>query len=118
VGVPDLLRVASHRGVHIVDRVAGPHRVILVGDGRAEERHDPVAHDLVDRALVAVDGLHHAFEHRVQELPRFLEVPVGEEFHRALEVGEQNGHLLPLALEGSLRGDDPLGEVLGGVAFR
>ena len=98
-------------------RVAGPHRVILVGQRRAEERHDPVAHDLVDRALVAVDRLHHPLEDRVEELARLLGVPVGEQLHRALEVGEEHRDLLALALQGGLRGQDLLGEVLGRVAL-
>ena len=44
---------------------------------RAEEGHDPVAHDLVDRALVPVDRLHHSLEDGVEKLPRLLRVPVG-----------------------------------------
>ena len=90
--------------------------MILVGERRAEERHDPVAHHLVDGALVAVDRLHHPLEHGVEELPRLLGVAVGEQLHRALEVGEEHRDLLALALEGGLRGEDLLGEVLGGVA--
>jgi hypothetical protein len=35
--------------------------MILVGEERAERGHDAIAHDLVDGALVAVDGFHHAF---------------------------------------------------------
>ncbi len=100
-----------------VDRgVARPHRVVLVGEGRAEQRHDPVAHHLVDGALVAVDGLHHPLEDGIEELARLLGVAVGEQLHRALEVGEEDGDLLALALEGGLRGEDLLGEVLRRVA--
>ena len=51
--------------------------MILVGDGRPEQRHDPVAHHLVHGPLVAVDRLHHALEHRVEELARFLGIAVG-----------------------------------------
>ena len=91
--------------------------MVLVGERRAEERHDPVAHDLVDGALVAVDGLHHALEHRVEELARFLGIAVGEQLHRALEVGEEHRDLLALALQRGLRGEDLLGEVLGGVGL-
>ena len=40
-----------------------------------------------------------------------------EQLHRALEVGEEHGDLLALALEGALRGEDLLGEVLGGVGL-
>ena len=65
VSVPHLLGVAAHCRLHVVGRVAGPHRMILVGDGRPEEGHDPVAHDLVHSALVAVHCFHHPFEHRV-----------------------------------------------------
>ena len=55
------------------------HGVIFMGARRAEEGHDAVAHDLVDRALVAVDGLHHAFEDGIEELARLLGIAVGEE---------------------------------------
>ena len=89
-----------------------------MGDGRAEQRHDAVAHHLVDGSLVAVDGLHHALEDRVQEPARLLGVAVCQELHGALEVGEEHGDLLALSLEGAPRGEDPLGEVCGGVGLR
>jgi hypothetical protein len=47
--------------------------VIFVGQRGAEQRHDPVAHHLVHRALVSVDGLHHALEYRVEQLAGLLE---------------------------------------------
>ena len=74
--------------------------MVLVRDRGPEERHDTVAHDLVDGPFVAMDGLHHPLEHRIQELPRLLGIAVGEELHRALEVGEEHRHLLALALRG------------------
>jgi hypothetical protein len=89
-----------------------------MGHRRAEQRHDPVAHDLVDRALVAVDGLHHPLEHRVQELGGLLGVPVGQQLHRPLEVGEEEGDLLALAFEGALGSEDLLGEMFRGVGVR
>ena len=93
------LGVPAHRLLHADGGAAGAHRVILVGDRRAEERHDAVAHHLVHRALVAVDGLHHPLEDGVEELARLLGVAVGEQLHGALEVGEEDGDLLALALE-------------------
>ncbi len=75
--------------------------MILVGQRCAEQRHDPVAHDLVDGPLVAVDRFHHAFEDGIQELARLLGVPIGEELHRALQVREEDRDLLALALEGT-----------------
>ena len=66
VTVKHLLRVALHRFLHSQGRIAGAHRVILVRERRPEKGHDPVAHHLVHRAPVAVDGLHHVVEHRIE----------------------------------------------------
>ena len=44
-------------------------------------RHDAVTHHLIDGPLKTVNGLHHYFEHRVQELPGLFRVTVGEQFH-------------------------------------
>ena len=92
--------------------------MILVGERGAEERHDPVAHDLVHGPLVAVHGLHHVLQHRIEELACLFRVAIGEEFHRALEIGEQHCYLLALALEGGPRGDDLLCKVLRSVGLR
>jgi hypothetical protein len=53
--------------------------MVLVGDWRAEQRHDPVAHHLVQGALVAVDGFHHPLKDGIEELARLLGVPVGQQ---------------------------------------
>ena len=42
-----------------------------------------------------------ALQHRVQELPGLLGIAVGQEFHRALEIGKQHGDLLALAFQGA-----------------
>ena len=89
--------------------------MVLVGYRCAKKGHDPVAHHLVDGAFVVMDGFHHPLEHGVKDLARFLGVTVGEQLHRTLEVSEEHGHLLALALKRGLRSQDPLGEVLGGV---
>ena len=57
-------------------------------EGRAEQRHDAVAHDLVDRAVVAMDCFHHAFEHRIKDFSRFLRIAIGKQLHRAFEIGK------------------------------
>ena len=88
--------------------------MILDRERRAEERHDAVAHDPVHRTLVAVDGLGHAFEHRVeQQSLRGLGIAVDQQLHRTRDIGEQHGDLLPLTLEGRPRGQDLFGKVLG-----
>jgi hypothetical protein len=48
-------------------RIAGSLRVVLVGDGRAEERHDPVARVLVDGSLEAVDAVRQDLEEAIQD---------------------------------------------------
>ena len=54
-------------------------RVVLVRDGRAEQRHDPVAEELVDRALVAVHLGQHQLEGARHEAVDVLGVePLGE----------------------------------------
>jgi hypothetical protein len=97
--------------------VARPHGVILMGNRGAEKRHDAVAHHLIDGALVVMDGLHHVFEDRVEELLRILGVTVGQQFHRALEVGEEHRHLLALAFERRPGVKDLCGQVPGRVGF-
>jgi hypothetical protein len=113
-----LFRIRLHGLLHPERREAGSHGVVLVGEGGAEEGHDPIAHHLVHGALVAVDGVHHQREEGIENLARLLGIAVGEQLHGALEIGEEHGDLLALALHGRLGGQDLLGEVLGGVRLR
>jgi len=92
--------------------------MILVSERRAEQRHDPISHHLVYGALVTVDRFHQMFEYWVKELSRLFRIAVGEQLHRSLEVGEKDCHLLALTLEGALRSQDLIGEVLRRVDFR
>ena len=115
---PDALGIALHRLLHPERRIARPHGVVFVGERRAEERHDPVAHHLIHRALVTMHGLHHVFQYGVEELARLLGIAVGEQLHRALEIGEEDGDLLALTLQRGLGREDFLGEVLGSVRLR
>ena len=112
-----LFRVFLNALLHPEGGVASAHRVILMGERRAEQRHNPVAHYLVDCALVPVDGLHHPFEHRIENLARLLGIAVGEQLHGALQVCKEHRDLLALAFEGALGREDLLGEVLGSVGL-
>ena len=114
---PQLVRVAADGVPHAQRRVARADGVVLEGEGGAEERHDPVAHDLVHRALVAVDGLHHELEDGIEEGAGLLGVALGDQLHRSLDVREEHGHLLALALERGPRREDVLGEVPGRVGL-
>jgi hypothetical protein len=106
-----LVPVAPHLLLHPERGVAGALRVVVVGQGRAEERHDAVAHHLVHRALVVMDGLHHPLEDGIEELAGLLGITIREQLERASDVGEEDGDLLALAFEGAARGQDPGGEV-------
>ena len=104
--------------LHTQGGVAGPYSVILMSEGSAEQRHDAVARSLVDGAFVVVDGLHHEFEHWVEELARLLGVTVGQQLHRTFEIGEQHSDLLALTFDCRLGVQDFRGQVLGCVSLR
>ena len=114
----NLIAVAHHRLLHPECGVAGTDGVVLVGEGRAEEGHDAVAHHLIHCAFVAMHRFHHQLQDRIENLPRLFRVAVGHQFHRPPEVGEEDGHLLPFAFERRLRRQDAFGEVLWGVRLR
>ena len=92
-------------------------RVVLVRDRRAEERHDAVAEELVDRALVAVDLGQHQLEARSMSACTSSGSSRSDSDVKPDDVGEQDRDLLALAFEGGLRGEDLLGEMLGRVGL-
>ena len=73
-----LIRVAPHGVLHAKRGVARTDGVILVSERRVEERHDAVAHHLVDRTLEMMDRLHHQLDNRVEKLAGILGISVGE----------------------------------------
>ena len=75
--------------------------MIFVGHRGAEERHNAVAEHLVDGAFVAVHGVHHDVQRRVQELTGLFRIEARDQLGRALEVGKEHRHLLALAFQGA-----------------
>ena len=72
-----------------------PQRVVLVQPWQAEDRHDRVTDELLDRAAVAhEDGLH-LVEVAGHDLAQCLGVERLAEVGRALEVAEEDRHRLP-----------------------
>ena len=110
-GAAQLGRLDVHGALDRQRRKAGAHGVVLMRDRRAEQRHDAVAKDPVDGTLVTVDAVHHHAERRIQNAPGVLRVGVLDQRERALDVGEQHGDLLALALERCARAQDTLGQV-------
>jgi hypothetical protein len=70
--------------------------MIFMGNGRPEQGHDPIAHDLVHGPFIPMYRRHQAFQHRIEQLAGLFRIAVGQEFHRAFEVGKQYGDLLAL----------------------
>ena len=63
-GAAYVFGIGAHRGLHGKGGVAGAQRVVFVGNGGAEQRHNAVAEHLVDGALEAVHGVHHVVDAR------------------------------------------------------
>jgi hypothetical protein len=110
---PQRLGISADDLLHVQGGIARPYGVVFMRQRGPEQRHDAVPHDLVDRALIAVDGGHEVFEYRVKELPGLLGIAVGQEFHRAFEVGKEHRDLLALAFEGGLGLENLLCQVHG-----
>ena len=75
-------------------------RAVLVSDGRAEERHHTVAGVLVDRPLEPVDLGRDQLEASVHDSVHILGIQLLGERGEARDVGEEDGYLTALPLEG------------------
>ena len=113
-----LLSIGLHGRLHGQGGIAGPQGVIFMGNGGAKERHDAIAEHLVHRALVAVHGVHHALEGRVEELLGVFGIETADQLHRVFEVGKQHRDLLAFAFQGTTGGEDLLGQIGGRVGQR
>ena len=100
MGAARFLGIGPDGGLHGECRITGPDGMVFMRNGGAEQRHDAIPHDLVDRALVAVHGRHHAFQDGIEELPGLLRITVGQEFHGALQVRKQHRDLLAFPFQG------------------
>ena len=67
--------------LHPQARVTGAHGMILVGDRRAEQSHDAVAHHPVDHAFVVMNGLQHALKNGIEDPLRLLRIAVRDQLH-------------------------------------
>ena len=113
-----LSAIAAYGLLHGQGSVTGPHGVVLMGHGSPKQGHNAIAHDLVDCPLIAMHGRHQAFEDRIEELAGLFWVTISEEFHRALEIGKQHGHLFALPFQGTAGHENLLGEIGGRVGAR
>jgi hypothetical protein len=102
--------------IHKMQRgIAGAARMILVCEGRPEERHDAVAGEFVDEALEALDPIGEDLEKAVHDLRLIFRIELLRQLHRALDVGEEYRDLLAFTFERGARGQDLVGQVFRGV---
>ena len=66
---------------------------------RAEQRHDPVACHQTDHSLIAMDGLRHQFDDRLEDLQGLLGIPFGEKPQRRFDVRGEHCDVLPLTYQ-------------------
>jgi hypothetical protein len=88
VGAVHVVTVTRDALLHGQRRITRSHGVVFMGQRRAEEGHNPIPHDLVDGALVAVHGLDHALQDRVQRLLGLLGMALCQQLHGPFEISE------------------------------
>ena len=113
MGAAHLVGIAAQGVLHGQGGITGAYGVVFVGQRCPKQRHNAVAQHLVHRALVAVHGLHHGVQGRVQDGPGLFRVEVADQLRRALEVGKQHRDLLALPFKRGLGGEDFFGEIRG-----
>jgi hypothetical protein len=91
--------------------VQGAAHVVFVGQRRAEQRHEAVTQELVDRAFDPVHLGHGQREERVERVVHGLGTDLLRQFGRVGEVAEQHRDLLAFAFQCRARGQDLLGQV-------
>ena len=79
------------RDLHVGGGAHGPERVVLVDDRDAEDGHDRVADELLDRSAVALEDRAHRVEPAAHDRAERLRVEVLAEPGRAGDVGEHDG---------------------------
>ena len=78
-------------------RMAGPLGMVLVGQGRTEQGHDPVAGELVDGPLILVDLIHQDPKAPVHDLVHFFGVELFGEGSEAGHIGKEHRDQFTLA---------------------
>ena len=97
--------------------VAGPEGMVLVGEWCAEEGHDAVTGELVDRPLVLVDLIHEDLEAPVHDPVDLLGVELLGDGGEVRHVGKEDGDELALPFDRAPGGEDLLGQKLGSVGL-
>jgi hypothetical protein len=89
--------------------------VILVGNGGAEKGHNAITQYLVHRAFVAVHGVHHEVNRRVQQVLGGFRVKALDELGGILDIGKEHGDLFAFAFQARPGVEDFFGEIGRGI---
>jgi hypothetical protein len=99
VDAPARLDLRAVRGHLVGDSETGangPLRIVLVGHRRSEEREDPVAGEILDRAAQSLNGGQHPGDRLADDQPHFLGVEPLPERGRPNDVSVECRHRLAL----------------------
>ena len=92
---------STYDGLDLHGRDACTQSVVFKGEGRAEQRHQPIAHELVDCTAVALYHCRGPIEQLVHDFAESLGFQRGSETHRLHDIGEKDRDLF--TFEGRLR---------------
>ena len=81
---------APHLFLHRQSGVAGAHGVVLMGQRRAEQRHDAITQNLIDDPAVAPHRIHHNAQDRIEMFAHLLRIELLDETCRVANIREQN----------------------------
>jgi hypothetical protein len=78
-------------------RVAGHDSMVVIGMRRTKKRDQPVATFLADDPTVTANGGTHGDQGRLEPRNRRLGIQLGDQVSGALQIGTEDGEVLPLA---------------------
>ncbi|MNF69301.1 hypothetical protein D3C84_511760 [compost metagenome] len=113
--------MSAYRLLHAQCRIQRPLRMILMGDGGAEQREDAIAQRLGHVAFVVVDGFHHQRDDGLDQALGLFRIEVMDQRRGTGHVGKKcrDGFTLTGGLttgfHSCLFGADALGKVVGRV---
>ncbi|SOY46063.1 hypothetical protein CBM2589_B130014 [Cupriavidus taiwanensis] len=119
---PSIMTV--YRILHPERGVERPQGVVLMRDGRTEQRQDAIAKRFCDVSLIVVNRLHHHGHDGVDQSARILGIQVLDQGRRASDIREQSGNglafarRLPPGFHRRLFGQDALGQMCRRIEHR
>src|SRR5262249_24557006 len=121
---PQSVGIFAHLFLHPQGSVHSPLRMIFMSDGHTKESKDAIAGGLGHEAFVAMHGIHHKLQGRIDDGAGLFGIKILHEGHRAFDIGKEGSDGLALALRrtsGLQRlplGQDTLSEMFRSVGDR